>query len=211
MFFESVEIEGVLVSIGRVMRPEQVEENLEGRQDVRGIIGGWYLCGDVHREMFDALVASEGNCAMQITVLQGASAGNYGVFAQQVQTLQHRFLLPLYEPPVIELLQSLRDKPVQLSLGRQNEGTAVLVHQRLPWSKIAEVLPYTQRLGEIRVSDVFAGSRSILDKARTVDTVACFPGMPRPKKLCVSFVTPKEALLSHAQLYGADSGIDVVH
>lgn len=211
MLFESVEIDGVLVSSGRVMRPEQVEESLADRPNVRNAVGGWYLCGDVLREMFDALVAKQGDFAMQATVFQGGPSGNYCIFTQQVETLQHRFVLPLYEPSVIELLQSLRDNPVQLSLGRQSEDAAVLLRQRLPWSQASEVLHFTQRLSDIRVSDVFAGGRLILDRARTADTVACFPAMRRPTDICVSFVMPEEALQAHAQLGGAAVVGSAVH
>lgn len=211
MLFEPMVIDGVLVSSGRVMRPEQVEESLADRPAVRKVVGGWYLCGDVQRGMFDALVGSQGHCTMQMTVFRGASSGNYGVFTQQVEGFQHRFVLPLYEPLVVELLRSLRDEPVQLSLGRQNEDAALLVRQRLPWPLVAEVFRFTQRVGEIRVSDVFAGGRLILDKARAADAVAEFPDMPRPTEICVSFVMPEEALLAHEQLGGVASVGKAVH
>jgi hypothetical protein len=211
MFFEPVIIGDVLVSSGRVMRPQEVEESLADRPAVQSIVGGWYLCGDVQRGMFDALVAKEGACSMKMTVFQGALSGNYGLFTQQVEALQHRFLLPLYEPAVIQLLQSLRDEPVQLSLGRQNEDAAVLIRQRLPWSQVSEVLRFTQRVGDIRISDVFASGRPILDKARAADTVASFPGLPRPTGICVSFVMPEEALVAQAQLGGSLAAGNAVH
>ena len=47
MFFEPLIIGNVLVSSGRVMRPEEVEESLADRPAVRNVVGGWYLCGDV--------------------------------------------------------------------------------------------------------------------------------------------------------------------
>ena len=121
------------------------------RPAVRKVVGGWYLCGDVLREMFDALVGKQGDCAMQMTVFRGGSSGNYGLFAQQIDTFEHRFLLPLFEPSVIQLLESLQDEPVQLSLGRQDEDAAVLIRQQLPWSQVSEVLRFRQRASDIRV------------------------------------------------------------
>ncbi|MDD1790147.1 hypothetical protein [Burkholderia gladioli] len=211
MFFEPVTIGDVMVSSGRVMRPEEVKESLADRPAVRNIVGGWYLCGDVLREMFDALVAAQGTCTMQMAVFCGGSSGNYGVFAQQVETFQHRFLLPLFEPPIIHLLESLRDEPVQLSLGRQDEDAAVLIRQRLPWSQVSEVLRFTQRVGDVRVTDVFSDGRTILDRARAVDAIASFPGMPHPSTVCVSFVLPEEALSAHEQLAGAAAVSNVIH
>ncbi|CAM2191243.1 conserved protein of unknown function [Paraburkholderia kururiensis] len=211
MLFEPVVIDGVLVSNGRVMRPEEVKAKLADRPRVRNAVFGWYLCGDVLREMFDALVENQGDCTMQMTVFRGGSSGNYGVFTQQAETLQHRFVLPLYEPPVIQWLQSLHDNPVQLSLGRQNEDAAVLINQHLPWPQVSDVLRFTQSLSDIRISEVFAGGRPILDKAIAADTVACFPGMPRPRDICVSFVMPEKALIAHEQLGGAASVRNVVH
>lgn len=211
MFFEPVVIGDALVSSGRIMRPEEVKESLADRPGIRNVVGGWYLCGDVMQEMFDALVAKQGACAMQMAVFEGASAGNYGVFTQQIDAFQHRFLLPLFEPPVIQLLESLRDGPVQLSLGRQNEDAAVLIQQRLPWPQISEVVRFTQRIADVCITDVFSNGRDILDRARALDTVTGFPGMPRPTDVCVSFVLPDEALSAHAQLAGTAAKSNVAH
>jgi hypothetical protein len=203
MFFEPLIIGDVLVSSGRVMRPEEVEESLVDRPAVRKVVGGWYLCGDVLREMFDALVGKQGDCAMQMTVFRGGSSGNYGLFAQQIGTFEHRFLLPLFEPSVIQLLESLQDEPVQLSLGRQDEDAAVLIRQQLPWSQVSEVLRFTQRTSDIRVADVMSGGRRMLDTARTAGAFSGAPGTQRPTAVCVSFVLPDEALTAHVHLGGA--------
>jgi hypothetical protein len=211
MFFEPVTIGDVLVSSGRVMRPEEVQESLKDRPGaVRRVVGGWYLCGDVYREMFDALVAAQGDCTMQMAVFRGASSGNYAIFAQLVGCFEHRFLLPLFEPPVVQLLESLRDEPVQLSLGRQDEDAAVLIRQRLPWSQISEVLRFTQRPSDIRVADVMSGGREMLDGARTADALAAVPGVQHPSAVCVTFVLPDEAFTAHVQL-GGPAVTNVVH
>jgi hypothetical protein len=81
----------------------------------------------------------------------------------------------------------------------------------LPWSQVSEVFRFTQRVGEIWVSDVFAGGRRILEKASAVDTVANFPGMPRPTTVCVTFVLPEKALLAHEELASAAIVGSAVH
>jgi hypothetical protein len=79
------------------------------------------------------------------------------------------------------------------------------------WSQVSEVLRFTQRIGDTRVSDVMSGGRDILDRASTADAVASFPGMSRPTAVCVSFVLPEEALSVHAQLAGVAAVSNVVH
>lgn len=71
MFFDSMVIDGVLVSCGRVMRPEEVNESLADRPALQRIVSGWYLCGDVNERMFYALAAARGECSMRMTVLTG--------------------------------------------------------------------------------------------------------------------------------------------
>jgi hypothetical protein len=111
--------------------------------------------------MFDALTASRGGCMMHMAVFTGASAGNYGVFTQQVGARQHRFVLPLFEPSVTALLESLRGAPIQLSLGRHGEGEALLIRRDLPWSEVSQVMALTQRIGDISVTDVMSSGREI--------------------------------------------------
>lgn len=211
MFFESIEIGDVLVSSGRVMRPDEVKESLADRPTMRERVNGWYLCGDVQRGMFDALVGSQGHCTMQMSVFEGGVAGNYGIFTQQAGRFRHRFLLPMFEPLVVQLLQSLQHEPVQLSLGRQSEDDAILVQQRLPWWQVAEVLRFAQRPSDIQISEVFAAGRPVLDMARDAGSVACFSGLPRPAGISVSFVMPEEAFSLHEQPGGYVAVSNVVH
>lgn len=41
------------------------------------------------------------------------------MLTQQVQDLQHRFLLPLYEPDVLAFLKTLGRQPLQVMLARE--------------------------------------------------------------------------------------------
>ncbi|MBC8752507.1 hypothetical protein OKW43_005801 [Paraburkholderia sp. WC7.3g] len=191
MFFEPMVIEGVLVSSGRVMRPDEVNDSLAERPALQRRVSGWYLCGDVDERMFYALAAARGECTMQMTVLTGGAAGNYGLFAQQVGTLQHRFVLPLFEPSVAGLLESLQDAPVQLSLGRNDTEEALLIRQKLLVQGITQVQTLMQSLEDVDAAAVVANGQHVLESAMRIDSMKRFPGLPEVTDVCVSFVIPE--------------------
>lgn len=191
MFFEPTVIDGVLVSSGRVMRPDEVNESLADRPALQRIVSGWYLCGDVDERMFYALAAARGECSMRMTVLTGGTSGNYGLLAQQVGTLQHRFVMPLFEPSVVALLESLQDAPVQLSLGRNDTEDTLLIRRKLFVPETARVWALTQSLEDVNAAAVMANGRRVLESAMRIDSMKRFDGLPEVTDVCVSFVIPE--------------------
>jgi hypothetical protein len=191
MFFEPMVIDGVLVSSGRVMRPDEVNESLADRPALREVVSGWYLCGDVDERMFYALAATRGECTLQMTVLTGGTTGNYGLFAQQVGTLQHRFVLPLFEPLVVALLESLREAPLQLSLGKNDTEEALLIRRKLPVREISQVQALMQSPAEVDAAAVTANVQRALESAMRIDAMKRFPGLPKVTDVCVSLVIPE--------------------
>jgi hypothetical protein len=200
MFFEPMVINGVLVSSGRVMRPDEVNESLADRPALQRIVSGWYLCGDVDERMFYALAAARGECSMQMTVLTGGTSGNYGLLAQQVGTLQHRFVIPLFEPSVVALLESLQDEPVQLSLGRNDMEDALLIRRKLFLPETAKVWALTQSLEEVNAAAVMANGRRMLESAMRIDSMKRVSGSPEVTDVCVSFVIPEAVFTMGDQL-----------
>lgn len=211
MYWEPFVVDGVLVSVGRVMKPEEVSASLAFRPGFRDMVNGWYLCGDVHRKMYDRLVETNGTCDMSLGIIPAGKGGNYAILRVDAEDFRHVFVLPLFEPPVIGLLESLYTKPIQLSLARQNEDAAALIGTRVPWQHVSEVLRYRQQATELAMSDVFATGGFVLDRVRAVEAVKSMDGRSCPERSSVSFIMPEAALAACEQLAGMLVGQAAVH
>ncbi|MDR5743960.1 hypothetical protein QCE73_12440 [Caballeronia sp. LZ029] len=204
-------VEGVLISAGRVMSPEEVGESLSSRLTLRGRVGGWYLCGDIHREMYDKLVETNGECQMSLGIVATGGGGTYAIFGVDAAVFRHLFILPLYEPSVIGLLESLHSQPIQVSLGRQDEEAAVLIGARVPWETVSEVLRHRQQGHELGLKDIFEGGKYVLERVRAIEVKKPLDGRASPERASVTFVMPKVTLVSREQGACANVGRNAVH
>ncbi|WP_344676416.1 hypothetical protein [Paraburkholderia graminis] len=193
------------------MSPEEVGENLSSRPTLRSRVGGWYLCGDIHREMYDKLVDTNGACQMSLGMVATGSGGTYAIFGVDATVFRHLFILPLYEPSVIRLLESLRSQPIQVSLGRQDEDAAVLLGAMVPWEAVSEVLRHRQQGHELAVKDIFAGGKYVLERVRAIEVKKPLDGRSSPERASVTFVMPEVALASREQMASANVGRNAVH
>jgi len=116
-------------TMGRLMSPEEVEKATEGydeqtRQHVRG---HWSLCGDCSQEMFDAIVR-QGDAALRhsLGVIQREDGTKFLVVTHQLVNAQHRFLVPMWDPRVPDLLDAVSLGRNSISLARKG-GTHALV------------------------------------------------------------------------------------
>jgi hypothetical protein len=206
-YFEPFVQDGILIGIGSVMSPELVRERLASREKLREIVKGWFLCGDVSSGMYDTLVAAGGRCEMSLGIVsRGSDAPQYALFGVDVRDFRHLFILPMFEPPVIGLLQSLRDKPLQISLARQNGDVAALVGSTVPWPQVSHVLEHKQHIGNLRLSDIFEDSKQVLERVRTIDAVEPVSGGHSPRASSISFVAPRAAFETYAGAYGMTHG-----
>ena len=113
-----------------ILTPEQVLKNTKSYpENVRASVRGkWFLCGDFSERMFDLVKADfPGDLSIRVTVFASAIGVYYGVVSHQVKDHAHRFVLPLYEPSAVELLQSVQKLPLMFMLGRDEEEDAVVL------------------------------------------------------------------------------------
>lgn len=143
-FFESREFDGTLVSNGRLMDPCEVQEAIHRRQGIPGLFPGWCLCGDTRTTMFDAVVRQGDGADVRLSGFVGPANGAYATITHQVGGMQHRFLLPLFEPPVIAFLQATERQPIQTMLGREGQTQALMLHNALPRPNIRPLVAMCQ-------------------------------------------------------------------
>jgi hypothetical protein len=106
-----------------IFTPSEVEVNFQQftEDGLAKIRGRWMLLGAVNAELFSRLDANgENDIAAQLVVLPVPSGAKYTVLTCQLGYFQHRFVLPMYEPRVVELLTSATTELVSIYL--ENTG-----------------------------------------------------------------------------------------
>jgi hypothetical protein len=183
-----------LLTSALLMRPEDVTEAMAGRQRKGAGLEGWFLCGDVSAPMFAAIVKEPAARDLNVAAFTGDRAGNYVVFTQQLGMFQHRFLLPLFEPPVPEFLASLRMAPMQVAMGDAGEETAAVSAAHLPWEMIAPVEKLVQSVVDVDGEEVILGVPGIISKVCAIATLPALFGQPLVRDLSVSVMLPTHML-----------------
>ena len=131
-------------TVGRLMSPKEVEEATEDydhqtRQRVRG---HWLLCGDCSQEMFDG-IARQGEAALRysVGVSQRGDDTKFLVITHQLGNAQHRFLVPMWDPRVPNLVEAFSQGQISISLERKGDTQSVVL-------SLTADAPYALELGK---------------------------------------------------------------
>ncbi|CAN0622860.1 conserved protein of unknown function [Burkholderia multivorans] len=169
--FDSCKLHGSLISNGHLMSPGEVQEAIHHRQGVPGLLPGWCLCGDTTASMFDAIIKHGNGVDVRLSGFAGPANGAYATITQQVGGMQHRFLLPLFEPPVIAFLKALEQQPVQVMLGREGGGEALMLHNALPLRSILPLVGMCQPSRRVGVNATHEEMIDALDAVSRPETI----------------------------------------
>lgn len=115
------------VTPARLMAPDEVCISLGDRAgDAQRAAGRWFLCGDVTGHFFQLAQALDEQLTMRLSAFHSPDHLPYGVITHQVEALQHRFLLPLYEERVALCLRRSVQEPLAFSLGENQSDQAFI-------------------------------------------------------------------------------------
>jgi len=146
--------------IGRIMSTEEVVAAAHERSTANLVSAekAWSVCGDVSSLMFRALKGSHGP-AFRVTVF-GNGRDVYLVMTHQVLSLQHRFVLPLYDRKVQELLAHAMKRPIWFSFGDDAGEQGFIVRSHTHAHELRPVLAMAPNL-DMRERD--AAMNKLLD------------------------------------------------
>lgn len=114
------------LTAGRLMSPFEVKESLAGRSDVPEEVAGWFICGDVHPEMYRAIAAEGGGLEHEVVLFPTASGLQFLALSQCAGEWEHRFVLPLVGDAVRDFAWSLTQQPLRMSLSSPSEELSVV-------------------------------------------------------------------------------------
>ncbi|RDK09141.1 hypothetical protein [Cupriavidus lacunae] len=206
MNFEPIALHGALVSMARLMSPEEVRAATANHPGLANPLSGWCLCGDASAQLVDAIVRHGGDVAIRLSGCVGSSGGHYAVVTHQLGESQHRFLLPLYEPSIESYLRSLESEPVRVMLGRQGEDDSVVLQNRLPWRSIVPLVEMCQAPRCASVATTFNEMRTAMYAASRVDTIPSVLANVTVNDVSLSLVVPVEYCLAGIPHDGCDDG-----
>lgn len=116
-------------TVGRLMSPEQVDQATQGYEYLtrHRLRGHWSLCGDCSQEMFDN-IARQGDVALRhaLGVIQRDDGTKFLVVTHQIGKAQHRFLVPMWDPRVPDLLHAVSIGRYSISLARKGDTQALV-------------------------------------------------------------------------------------
>ena len=131
-------------TVGRLMSSNEVDEATEDydyltRQHIRG---HWFLCGDCSQEMFDG-IALQGEAALRYSlgVSQRSDDTKFLVITHQLGNAQHRFLVPMWDPRVPNLVEAFSQGQISISLERKGDTQSVVL-------SLTADAPYALELGK---------------------------------------------------------------
>lgn len=113
--------------------------------------------------------------------------------------MQHRFVLPLFEPHVIAYLRALERQPIQVMLGREGDSEVTLLHNELPWRHIVPVVGMCQENRQVAFEKTLA---EVTDTVRAICRPETIPSLYKGGALTevsVSVILPMAYCLSAAQ------------
>ena len=117
-------------TVGRLMSPNEVDEATEDYDHLTRlrVEGHWFLCGDCSQEMFDG-IARQGEAALRYSlgVSQRGDDTKFLVITHQLGNAQHRFLVPMWDPRVSNLLEAFSLGQTSISLARKGDTQAVVL------------------------------------------------------------------------------------
>ena len=157
----------------RVMTPREVTAALSPEyQGLPELQHRWMYCGDVTAGTFDLLQsAAYDDIDFRASAFRSTGGGNYCILTHQVQSRQHRFLLPLYEPNVGAAVRALMHEEHSFSLGRDNGSAAVILPRLASHASLAPLASFSQVPNDDEARRIVADFPFVMVLAGQIETI----------------------------------------
>jgi len=181
----------------RLINPLEVKTAIENRPPEVGswANGKWYLCGDVRSEFFAMFKAEFRDAiAVRLTAFSTPAGGHYAVVSHQLFGWAHRFVLPMYEPKVQEMLMEMQKAELGFIFGNEGAQDAVLTRSPLSRAAFAPLLAMSNSLPNNSALKVIAELPRVISAMNEPKQVPSLRRGEKVEDVSVSFVLPTEAM-----------------
>ena len=181
----------------RLMDPLEVKTAIENRPPEVGswTNGKWCLCGDVRSELFAMFKAEFRDAiAVRLTAYTTPAGGHYAVVSHQLFGWAHRFVLPLYETKVQQMLIEMQKAELGFLFGNEGAQDAVLTRSPLSRTAFAPLLAMTNPLPKESVLNVIAELPRVISAMNLPKQVPSLRRGEKVEDVSVSVVLPTQAM-----------------
>ena len=183
------------VTPARLMAPDEVSISVTDRPgDAQRVRGRWFLCGDVTDRFYDLAKGLGGPMTMRLSAFHSPDHLPYGVITHQVEALQHRFLLPLYEERVAQCLRQAAQEPLAFSLGHDASDEAFIQMppaMPLAWMRLLEMhRPLTASIAPLAIKEFPKAVAEVCE----LDLVSTLLDGQEVREVSVSVLLPLQAV-----------------
>ena len=181
----------------RLMDPLEVKTAIENRPPEVGswTNGKWCLCGDVRSELFAMFKAEFRDAiAVRLTAYTTPAGGHYAVVSHQLFGWAHRFILPLYETKVQQMLIEMQKAELGFLFGNEGAQDAVLTRSPLSRTAFAPLLAMTNPLPKESVLNVIAELPRVISAMNLPKQVPSLRRGEKVEDVSVSVVLPTQAM-----------------
>lgn len=119
----------IQVTRARLMSPEQVRLATRGHEleSHARFDGHWFFCGDCSEALFTRITDRPDSVRTGWAYCSDSAGGCFLLLAHQAGVSQHRFVMPLWDDRMPELLASIATGKYSVSLGRAEKRDAAIV------------------------------------------------------------------------------------
>lgn len=188
------------VHVARLMKPEEVVTATATYPPAfrERFWGRWSLCGDFSTEMFDSVQAAQSSLLpMRLTAFGSPAGVFYGVISHQFEGHVHRFVLPLYEPRVRQLLECIHRENLMFMAGRSEGAEALVLDSPLEPAGFGPLLALSSEPTSSQLADALEELPLVIDRLRQPAQVPSPMPMEAVRHVEVSVLLPTQSLLKH--------------
>ncbi|WP_233864669.1 hypothetical protein [Paraburkholderia adhaesiva] len=209
MTFATYELNGTVISEARILAQGELSNLMQGNDVVgwnHNARERWGLFGETGTQASDALVDQRLPVGLRLTAFVGPLGNHFGIVTYQLGTHQHRFLLPMYEPPIQRLFGSLRHDSLVCVLGVCGTEKQFTLADRLPWSGVVPMYSLCQLGSQHSADDVLVelalaahatSERAAVPPINDIEVHSVHVGIVMPVEYCA---THQLADVKHVQL-----------
>ena len=190
------------VFYANLLNPDEVElatlgSPMEEREPLRG---QWLLDGTVSRKMYTDM-SSNFPCdlAAALTVFPTPMGAAYAVISTKIGVGEHRFVLPLFEPKVLDFLASLFRGPLNICLGTEDGADGRKYDCDVPPGLIKCVIGLGKSLDLQNIDEFIAELPTVLRALQLPNLNSSSSKGKDVGEVYVSVLKPVGALAGHAR------------
>lgn len=167
-----------LFALAQLVSPQELKAAIQGHEhqhQLEDFAESWLLQGDCSKEMVDKL-RGQGwlDAAGRLDYVDCSNGFAFAVLTKQIETHQHRFILPLWDPKVAGFIRDMKAGNYRLSFTAEGTQDTVVV----PGMKMGDVEGYQPALGKRLapeqmglVSEIFPSLLAAVGELEGVETL----------------------------------------